>query len=66
VNNTTLLLLNPLKDTITISHEAAYAPGEVWTGAENLALNIFAEIDLCKLDWCNIAFLIVLYLRFKS
>ena len=30
-------LFTPGKDTVPIVHEAGWAPGLVWTGAENLA-----------------------------
>ena len=37
--------LPPGKDPIPIVQEAGWAPGPVWTGAENLAPNLIRSLD---------------------
>ena len=37
--------LNPWKDPVPIVHEAGWAPGPVWTGAENLAATVIRSPD---------------------
>jgi hypothetical protein len=37
--------LHPGKDPVTIAYEAEWAPGPVWTGAENLVLTHIRSPD---------------------
>jgi hypothetical protein len=39
------LLFTPGKDPVPIVQEAGWAPGPVWTGAENLALTGIQSLD---------------------
>jgi hypothetical protein len=39
------LLFTPGKDPVPIVQEAGWAPGLVWTGAENLALTGIRSLD---------------------
>ena len=44
-------ILSPRKDPVPIVQEAGWAPGPVWTGAENLASTGIRSLDF---KFCNI------------